>query len=200
MSVLRIQYSTFRYLIFLFFSINFTTFIPVFHCETISGLRLHNGMMSSRKNIQKQCPDLRPRNGMMSPPKTPTIIPVSETFSATVWKLWGNTHHNSGVLNIQRNGMEALGSSGGALGELWGAQESSGGALRSSGGALRSSGGSLTKIKTKSHIHFEFLADPSLIKKNKIPIALLWRLLWYNILFYYIILLFYVVLHCIVFF
>ena len=69
-----------------------------------------------------------------------------------------NTHHNSGVLNIQRNGMEALGSSGGALGELWGA-------LESSGGALRSSGGSLTKIKTKSHIHFEFLADPSLIKK-----------------------------------
>ena len=115
-------------------------------------------MMSSRKNIQKQCPDLRPRNGMMSPPKTPTIIPVSETFSATVWKLWGNTHHNSGVLNIQRNGMEALGSSGGALGDLWGA-------LESSGGALRSSGGSLTKIKTKSHIHFEFLADPSLIKK-----------------------------------
>ena len=115
--------------------------------------------MSSRKNIQKQCPDLRPRNGMMSPPKTPTIIPVSETFSATVWKLWGNTHHNSGVLNIQRNGMEALGSSGGALGDLWGA-------LESSGGALRSSGGSLTKIKTKSHIHFEFLADPSLINSE----------------------------------
>ena len=56
--------------------------------------------------------------------------------------------------------MEALGSSGGALGELWGA-------LESSGGALRSSRGSLTKIKTKSHIHFEFLADPSLILKNK---------------------------------
>ena len=58
-------------------SISFIIFIPVFHCDKISGLRLHNGMMSSRKNIQKQCPDLRPRNGMMSPPKTPTIIPVS---------------------------------------------------------------------------------------------------------------------------
>ena len=185
MSVLCLRYGTFQHLIFHFskptlenerpsqtvqhfsiphllkLSISFIIFIPVFHCDKISGLRLHNGMMSSRKNIQKQCPDLRPRNGMMSPPKTPTIIPVSETFSATVWKLWGNTHHNSGVLNIQRNGMEALGSSGGALGELWGA-------LESSGGALRSSGGSLTKIKTKSHIHFEFLADPSLIKtKNK---------------------------------
>ena len=170
MRVLCTQYSTFRHLIFHFskptlenerpsqtvqhfsiphllkLSISFIIFIPVFHCDKISGLRLHNGMMSSRKNIQKQCPDLRPRNGMMSPPKTPTIIPVSETFSATVWKLWGNTPHNSGVLNIQHNGMEALGSSGGALGELWGAL-----------------GTTLTKIRTKSHIHFELLADPSLI-------------------------------------
>ena len=83
-------------------SISFIIFIPVFHCDKISGLRLHNGMMSSRKNIQKQCPDLRPRNGMMSPPKTHTIIPVSETFSATVWKLWG-----------------ALGELWGTSGELW---------------------------------------------------------------------------------
>ena len=72
--------------------------------------------------------------------------------------------------------MEALGSSGGALGDLWGA-------LESSGGALRSSGGSLTKIKTKSHIHFEFLADPSQKKEEaKLPIALLWRLLCYNLI------------------
>ena len=94
----------------------FNLFHTSIHRAEISGLRLHNGMMSSRKNIQKQCPDLRPRNGMMSPPKTPTIIPVSQTFSATVWKLWGALGElwgTSGEL------WRALGELCGALGDLW---------------------------------------------------------------------------------
>ena len=90
-------------------SIRFILFITVFHCDKSSGLRLHNGMMSSRKIY----------------PKTVSRSQTAQRYDEPS----KNTHHNSGVLNIQRHGMEALGSSGGALGDLWGALESSGGAL-----------------------------------------------------------------------